>query len=378
MKRDNVDRNVSMLYEGIRKYDTGFESKQSEALKRAVRIEYSKSNIGNFTGYYAISVWAELNVNNFRKGKLYYEPVSKYNFKYYFDRDDRLIITERYDSDSMIELVFFYHYDQHVTSILVYDYQDTKKLGIIIRCEYDENNRLTHYLEGRLILSVIFSIEEQKFTYTSSEMSISRTMYIVKWVVNEDKLNWETTVFPIECMHGKPQIKTTRVSKNTIFKTLKRNIEDILKKWISHNIYATMFILDGPETMSIDFAEETTENSDLQSEERWNYACWNQHPEPLWKNETEKNQFILWLENTMPEGNFDLSLIDHQPFIDLFTRLIDELKASGLLGSTINRKIPILVTDLDIYDRIVEINHTINDDEILQDYLAWCDTLRVI
>lgn len=72
------------------------------------------------------------------------------HYAYYFDEQDRLRLTERYDDhkddlDDLLNLIFFYYYENH-TEIVWYS-QDQKAVSITGFMDY-ENGKLTRFVES--------------------------------------------------------------------------------------------------------------------------------------------------------------------------------------------------------------------------------------
>lgn len=379
MPRTKINRNISILTECYKQYNTNFHRKWTQTSSKVSRIEYSNNNYTNYLGYYSESLLRELTLDNFNKGKIFKTPIEKYTYKYHFDENNRIIITEIKYPEFTIPEVFFYIYKDRLVIMLGYGIGPNRPLEHIIRNEYDENGRMIHHLVSRFSCSEPSSVEEQLFKYTSSTMSVYSAFYVPRDLTEDDEIHWDHFVFPIEWSNGKPYRKPTPISSKTIarrfFENIKRYIDRNIENWKKKKPYAIMFLLDSPQTMAIDYGLDNPENPVLKEEGRWNYSCWKQHASPFWENEKEINQFVSWLEMTRPIESSD-RLIDHDPFIDLFVKVINDLRASDFLKNYQLDKVLLLVTNFELYNRIIDINRTINNEHSIENYLAWCNSLR--
>ena len=375
LKRKNIDMNIGILHNCMDLYDIGFELRWADAIAHVNFVEYSCSDIRNQFGYYSESVWYELAINNYQKGKLFRDLPKNYNYKYYFDKEGKLLITEKYFSEQKLPEVYFHIYDAQKKTVLMYENVDDWIIFGVIHSSFDENERLTHFIRGQISKNRFQYIEEHVYIYDSDEMRINRASYSEASDLLDQNLIWDNSVFPIEWLHGKPKNNYLAMSKEDLKRKLSKKIERILSKLDKKNPYSIMFIFDGPETLSVDYAIESSSNKNKSSEERWNYACWVQHPIPIWNTQNEKKQFISWLENETLDSELGVSLVDNQHFIELFYQIFDDLKGSVSLSNLFQR-VTFLVTDFEIHDRIVTINLKLNQTENLKDFLSWINTIE--
>lgn len=371
MDKTRIDRNVVLLNACYEKHNDKFENKWNEAISLVTHVEYSTCSYINLLGYYAESILGGLIIDNFRRGIVSKTPIKKYNFKYYFDSNNRIIITERLYSDTELSEIFFHIYEDSVVYVLGYDYTISRELACLVRNEFDEQGRMIHHLYSRISSQCI---TEHVFHFTNTEMTISHAMYMTDDVVDEDTIKWEHDTFPIEWLNGRPESKFNAVSAKCIALRLKKNIELILQDISIYKPYAIMFILKDPKAIAIDFAVDNETNKGRISENRWNYSCWEHHSKPIWKNKKEIDQFNLWFEETAPQRNLEY-VLDHQEFTSLFIDVIKEIKESIIYKLLPLKSALILVTDYEIYERVIEINESINHEHEIQDYLQWCKML---
>lgn len=375
LKRKNFDKNIEILRTCVDLYDIGFDKRWKDTISAVDFVEYSNSDIRNPFGYYEESVWYELVTINYMKGKLFKNQPKKYNFKYYFNKDGELLITEKYLTKHELPEVHFHIYGLREKTILIYENISDWVLCGVVHTSRDVNGRITQFIRGLTINTRFVYIEVHKYFYNSTEMQVKRASYSENSNLYEDDLIWDYSTFPIEWLSGKPGKNYRKISIEKLKQEFKERIETILLKIDKKDPYSIMFIFDGPATMSIDYAIESTANKNKNSEERWNYACWVQHPIPIWNTQNEKKQFISWLENETLDSELGVSLVDNQHFIELFYQIFDDLKGSVSLSNLFQR-VTFLVTDFEIHDRIVAINLKLNQTENLKDFLSWINTIE--
>ena len=72
------------------------------------------------------------------------------DFKYYFDDQGRIILTERYpDKNNVLGELIFYFYNGYNVEFALYGLSKNE-IGIVGLYEYGEDRKLSKYLEGRI------------------------------------------------------------------------------------------------------------------------------------------------------------------------------------------------------------------------------------
>lgn len=100
----------------------------------------------------------------------------KKDFSYYFDKNDRLILTERYSSGFLLNAILFYYYEDKIE--IVWYCMNRKKINIVGKLLY-HNNILIRFVESGDVVRKINSFKEYMFNvddeyiYTKSYLNYS-------------------------------------------------------------------------------------------------------------------------------------------------------------------------------------------------------------
>ncbi len=161
-----------------KKYKDSYKELSADVDAKVYRVEYSKGGIGVIGGFYSPTN-LDLIAGGMHKGRLYKRVPKEnaYDFKYYFDKENRLICTEYYtdefgEFELYSKLLFVYNEDT-VTSLL-YDGLSSKRceldLGVICRSYY-ENGLLTRYERALCSLGICCELNVEEFEYSNGLLS---------------------------------------------------------------------------------------------------------------------------------------------------------------------------------------------------------------
>jgi hypothetical protein len=368
------ETNLDLLNCSIRRYSSDFQPEYEKFIHRTTRIEYSKGGVTNTFGFYSFELYSELVITNYNKGKLYKREISCYDYKYFFE-NNQLIMIEKFFDGVIANTFLMYSNEQDLVLI---DYNNTKSdtsiksLHSVVICQYNDGHKLSKYLHGLVLKDhTFYYYESQEYAYTQTEMKITRTLY--QYQMGAKKMKEET--FPISVLEKKKNVKNKQISDQMIKKILKNNWMSIMKSWNIHDGYAITLIMHDRMTIEIDYAEENANNQDPYSQERWDYTYWEQNSFPLLKSEEEKNLFSAWLDQLDDKGISTESLIENTVFTSMVVTIVNEIKADRIIEKSFGRSVPVICTNFDISDEMLELNRKVNIKEQVRGYLFWVESL---
>jgi len=181
--------------------------------------------------------------------------------------------------------------------------------------------------------------------------------------------------FPISVLENKENMKNLKVSDQIIKNLLKNNWMSIMKSWNINKGYAISLIIHDRMTIEVDYAEENEYNQSPFSQERWDYTYWKQNSFPLLKSEEEKNLFSTWLNQLDDIGISTDNLIVNTVFTNLIVTIVHEIITDGIIEKSFGRSVPVICTNFDISDEILELNRKVNIEELVRGYLLWAESL---
>ena len=111
-----------------------------------------------------------------------------------------------------------------------------------------------------------------------------------------------------------------------------------------------------------------TKASDEQ-EARWNYAFWLQNEEMcLGLGDTAENIREWITEQDLWDSEDDII----EKFVNLLVAVVQDIHASGLLKDIFGREIPILIHELEYYEKIARQNMEANGETLDRDFVSFC------
>lgn len=177
---------------------------------------------------------------------------------------------------------------------------------------------------------------------------------------------------------------------------LKKRIISNIEKWTDTDIYAiSLFVNDDCDnpckpTVTLGYntekqvTEELKENAD-EEEVRWNYAFWIQNDFFCFGTDDTADIVKNWIkENNLPYYDDDDPAWDEdetydeteeitEAFVDEIVRIVKEIHEQGILTQKFGKEIPIIIHELEYYDEIAEQNVEANGEELIRDFVRFCN-----
>ncbi len=181
--------------------------------------------------------------------------------------------------------------------------------------------------------------------------------------------------------------------KSKLLKLLKNKISE----WDCSDIYAISLYVqsecDNPfdTTVTLGFNTETNYTDSIPSawdaqEARWNYAFWLQNKELVFGADKTKEFFKKWLvdkgygyhsyDEFYNSDNFNnLCEIGEKALVD-FTKIlistVQELHSCKFIRNKFGSEIPILIHELEYYEKIAQQNIEANSEDLVADFVKFC------
>lgn len=370
-----MDENINLLNDLILKSKIAITKEYQKFIDNSVREEYSIGlNTGIF-GYYSPEHLEDLMIINQSRGKLVNPQKKKFDFKYYFDKNNELILTERHYRDiEDIDIIFFYNYPDRKK---IYYFSSFKYLYLVGECTYDELNRLKRYIYTDCIINKkMLNYIEQLYEYTNDEVIIKYNVNVEPSLMLPDgRMVAEEYRYPLSILFNKSTPKNNKLITNKdIYNLLKNKIIEIIQSWNVKNGYAISVLIHGISTISLDYNEENEDNADIHSEKRWNYALWEQHNYKVLKTNKEMELLQNWLNVIDIQFNEDYSinnLIDNDHFTDIIIKIMNEVRNEGLIKKVFGKEVPIIIHNLEYCDHVINLTKRVNDKKLLTDFIQW-------
>ena len=189
------------------------------------------------------------------------------------------------------------------------------------------------------------------------------------------------------------------MKKDLIKNEIVTKFSNIITTWEVEDIYVISFFVydldDDPSkptvTLGYNTEQEVSKNLKYSDdpEIRWNYAFWLQNDEGSFGVDKASSKLVKeWIkENCDNHKNHshkdsntklgaDLSWIT-ESFVQILIEVVKEIQNSGILKDKFQRDIPILIHELEYYDKIAEQNIEANGAEIVKDFVDFVNGLYV-
>ena len=379
------------LHELFAKYvDFDFICYYHEIAKNNTNNKYSKGS-GFHAGLYELSYVEEMITTNSTIGKEIRKIDSGYDYKYYFDENDRIILSEKY-VNQRLEYLNFYFYCGNECVLISYflgKLAGFRKhpLFFICKSEYDKSNRIIRCVESNLWGADVYeatSYEEHLFRYDDETTYVTRKKYhntgdwaereyflnkfyrkgdveITEMMIKESVmyiLNDEGEIkrfYPIrfKLVNGK-KVNVPLPKKVHIFKIIKENMINILSKW-KYIDKSVIWILCESTDLVMQY---TTLKTDC--EEKWNIAFYDADEEKV----ITDNNHIQVLEDLLFNNDCDINdlLCEGVYFVERMTKIIKELRKEGYISDDT----AVILSDLEISEKTFEIAKKINKKEAIK------------
>lgn len=335
------------LYDVYLKYkDFDFMNYYFEVSKNNTNNKYSKG-LGFIAGLYEPSFVDEMRCSNASIGKEIKKIDKGYDYKYYFNENDRIILSEKYLSGKLYYINFYFYVDDILEFI---NYEVNRGIYSLSKSFYDDNNRIYRHIQIG-IFDKYDPIENSKynehlFAYEDNITYIKEITYYnpSKWleqlgrkkrteIINMkivdnilyylDSNSNAKSFHPIrfKIVDGK-KVNVPLPKKVPVFKIIKENMIKILNKW--KDIDKSVIWINC-ESSDLKMQYTTLKEN---CEEKWNIAFYDDNEEEIFD---EKNH-IQVLEDLLfnNDCNVDDLINESDYFVNKMIKIIKELRKKGI------------------------------------------------
>ena len=369
------------LYDVYLKFkDFDFMNYYYEISKTNTNNKYSKG-IGFTAGLYEPSYVDEMRITNTTIGKEIKNIGKGYDYKYYFDNNNRIILSEKYLSDKL-HYINFYFYTDNVLEFI--HYEVNRGIYSLSKSFYDDDNRIYRHIQIGIFSqydpneNTIYN--EHLFKYEDNTTYVTEITHYnpPQWLIGDrfkkrteinnmkivdnilyylDDTSKVTQFYPIrfKIIDGK-KVDAPLPKRVPIFKIIKDNIIKVLDKWkgIDKSV-----IWINCESSNLEM-QYTTLKTD--SEEKWNIAFYDANEEEIFE---EKNHIQVLEDLLFNNGcNTDDLINESDYFVNKMVKIVKELRKEGYISDDI----AVIVSDLEISDNTLEIAKKINKKETIQGF----------
>ena len=177
-------------------------------------------------------------------------------------------------------------------------------------------------------------------------------------------------------------------------------VSSIISSWTDEDIYAISFFVENPNdnpytpTFSLGYNtekqyEESVADASDEEEARWNFAFWLQNQEFVFGQEGETKDLIKqWIiahgfsycedytfdykDEAAYESNSELLDTILNKFLIVLVEAVKELHKSGAIENKFGKEIPIIIHELEYYDKIAIQNIKANTLPLVQGLVEFC------
>ena len=161
---------------------------------------------------------------------------------------------------------------------------------------------------------------------------------------------------------------------------IQRLIEQKISEWQEDDIYViSLYVFDDEDDPCRPVAvlgynterqvqKSMPEASDEQ-EARWNYAFWLQNEEMCLGQGDTAEDIREWItEQKLWDSEDEIT----EKFVGLLVAVVQDIHALGLLKSKFGREFPILIHELEYYEKIAQQNIEANGETLDRDFVSFC------
>ena len=177
---------------------------------------------------------------------------------------------------------------------------------------------------------------------------------------------------------------------------LSNKLKETIVQWEEHGIYAiSLFVYDNcdnPCEPTVTLGYNTEENfcqqiarASDEIEAKWNYAFWLQNEEysfgigdtqEIVKEWIVQQGFCYYTYEEMFDSDQEPDAETYEGITEAFVReliaVVKDLHKSGFIKNQFGKDIPVLIHELEYYDRIAEQNMEANPPEAVKDFVKFC------
>lgn len=176
------------------------------------------------------------------------------------------------------------------------------------------------------------------------------------------------------------RLSRKEIDKITMKEKFQRLIEQKISEWQEDDIYAvSLYVFDEEDDPCRPVAvlgynterqvqKSLPEASDEQ-EARWNYAFWIQNAEMCLGQGDTAEDIKAWITE---QGLWDSEDEITPKFVEFLVAIVQDIHASGLLKDQFGEEIPILIHELEYYEKTAQQNITANGEALDRDFVSFC------
>ena len=373
----NIEKELYDVYLKYRDFD--FMNYYYEISKTNTNNKYSKG-IGFTAGLYEPSYVDEMTCTNGTIGKEIKNIGKGYDYKYYFDNNNRIILSEKYLSDKL-HYINFYFYTDNVLEFI--HYEVNRGIYSLSKSFYDDDNRIYRHIqigiwnqydpnENTIYNEHLFKYEDNityvteithynppqcLIGYYKKRTTITNMKIVDNILYYLDDNSKVTEFYPIrfKIIDGK-KVDVPLPKRVPIFKIIKDNIIKVLDKWEGID-KSVIWINCESSNLEIQY---TTLKTD--SEEKWNIAFYDANEEEIFE---EKNHIQVLEDLLFNNGCNTEDLINESDyFVNKMIKIVKELRKEGYISDDT----AVIISDLEISDNTLEIAKKINKKETIQGF----------
>ena len=367
------------LYDVYLKYkDFDFMNYYFEVSKNNTYNKYSKG-LGFIAGLYEPSFVDEMRCSNASIGKEIKKIDKGYDYKYYFNENDRIILSEKYLSGKLYYINFYFYVDDILEFI---NYEVNRGIYSLSKSFYDDNNRIYRHIqigifdkydpiENSKYNEHLFAYEDnityiKEITYYNpskwlEQLGRKKRTEIINMKIVDNILYYLDSNSNVKSFHpirfkivdGK-KVNVPLPKKVPVFKIIKENMIKILNKW--KDIDKSVIWINC-ESSDLKMQYTTLKEN---CEEKWNIAFYDDNEEEIF----DKKNHIQVLEDLLfnNDCNVDDLINESDYFVNKMIKIIKELRKEGYIADDIT----VILSNLEISDKTLEIIKKINNKETIK------------
>lgn len=373
---NNIEKELYELYQKYQDFD--FITYYDKIIKNTNILKYSKG-LGFMAGLYEPSYVTEIMCTNQSIGREVKNIDKGFNYKYFFDENNKIILSEKY-LDGKIKYLNFYFYEDKILEFICYSLNNG--FYSLSKSYYDKENRIIKHI-GIPVLFMYNPIEnniyeEHIFKYLDDETFITYIKYtkptkefkfikekkdITNMKIKDNILYYIDEENNIKGYHhirfkldNGNKIEIPLPKKVPVFKIIKENMIEILNKWKSLDISVIWINCENTDLTM----QYTTEKNTC--EEKWNIAYYEDNEEAIFKEQNHIQTFEDLLFNN--NCNIDDLIDESEYFVNKMVKIIKELRKEEIISSNT----AIILSTLEITSNTITIAKKINNREIIKDF----------